>query len=275
MNAFQKVFFQKVFFFKINLEDMEFLHDCSAAAGGMDDVGWVLMQVWYKERRAVKWIAAMLNSHPASIRYNLIRPKPSLRAKAKPPPVGREHLNVIKRRRKLTVEFAFATQPTPKGPRRMYPGCTSIARAINCAQREFETSGSTVRRDLKALGYVNKVCPKGPKRKAGDEEYRVSRCKEYLKMPVSKLLRIAFSDEKWFDTNDHGTRTVWCRPEDEPPRRVQCTWAPRVRVWGCVWKGGRVLVRLPPGRLTGASYKCVQKKGATITTKTSKAERDL
>ena len=137
----------------------------------------------------------------------------------------------------------------------MYPGCISIARAINCAQREFETSGSTVRRDLKALGYVNKVCPKGPKRKAGDEEYRVSRCKEYLKMPVSKLLRIAFSDEKWFDTNDHGTRTVWCRPEDEPPRRVQCTWAPRVRVWGCVWKGGRVLVRLPPGRLTGATYK--------------------
>jgi len=233
----------------------EFIHDCSAAAGGMDDCGWLLMHAWKKENRSTKWIAAMLNTNPASIRYNAVRPKPSERAKPKPPPIDQDCLDRIQQRRELTEKFALMLKQTPNGPRKMYPGCQRIAREINCSQEEIETSESTVRRDLKSLGYVNKVCPKGPKRKPGDEENRVARCKVYLRYPVRDLLRIAFSDEKWFDTNDHGTRTEWCRPEHEASRRVQCTWAPRVRVWGCVWKGGRVLVRLPPVRLTGNAYK--------------------
>jgi len=64
-----------------------------------------------------------------------------------------------------------------------------------------------------------------------------------------------FTDEKYFDSNDHGSMREWVLPGMQPSGRVRDTWAPHVHVWGAVGHGVRFLVLLPKGRQTEDQYK--------------------
>jgi hypothetical protein len=161
--------------------------------------------------------------------------------------MSQEHLDLITRRRRLVLKYATAVEKTPRGVKKKYPSTTDIARAINTGKHNIEVTVSTVRRDLIALGFRSAVRQRGPKREPGDEKKRIERCKYFLSQ-AKDLKKIHFSDEKTFNTNDHGCRTEWVR-EGEAPSRIETTTynVKTVKVWGAIGHNFKFLVFLPKG----------------------------
>ena len=229
------------------------LMDCRADFG---DAAWACAQVWVSEGRPIKEIARNLNSTPSTVRYNLARDMPSKRAAVRPPAMSARHVRDIMKRKRLVQQLCMEMRPGPHGPRRKYPDAKSIARAINRSKTaKLTVSADMVRRDLHSEGFRSLRRQRGPKRVLGDDVKRVAACRAFLRMAKSYVKRICFSDEKYFDSDDHGADREWCPPGVQPSRKVRDTWAPRVHVWGVVGIGVKFLVRIPSGKLTAAEYK--------------------
>ena len=106
------------------------------------------------------------------------------------------------------------------------------------------TSASTVRRDLLAMGLKAYKCRRGPRLTDRQKEYRVEFCEKILKRP--ELLPLyAFTDEKWFDSDD-APRFHWAKKGERIPTRIKEKNGPKVMVWGIIAKGFKRLVRVPP-----------------------------
>ena len=226
------------------------------AKGNFCDIAWSLATVWRREKRCIKAIARDLNVEPSTVRYNLRLPMPSKRSKVRPPPVSAAQKREIGQRRKLVEKLVAEERITSRGPRPKYASALAIARAINLdASVPFTTTASTVRRDLKTLDMVSLKTQRGPKRKPGDPLVRMRACRRYLRMARSSLLKIGWTDEKYFDSNDHGGARQWVKSGTQPPYRQRDTWAPRVHVWALIAKGIKFIVRLPSGRQTSEMYK--------------------
>ena len=134
----------------------------------------------------------------------------------------------VAKRRKSVASLAKATRKVNGQSRKTHPTCLSIA-------RELRVSKSTVRRDMIALGYVNRVRPIKPKLSDSDYERRLAFSSETLRTASRKDLEsVAFSDEKLFDTNDHGLRTEWVRKGEAPQPRIFEKWSQKVMVWGII-----------------------------------------
>ena len=232
--------------------------------GRFCDVAWVLAKTWDDEGVPIKEIARRLDSTPFVVKYQLRRPKPSERPKVQPPP----HFTEGVRRCKVLEKLVQQTLMTSQGPRRAYPSCQALARGLNRTHPELSSiTRYTVRRDLRKLGLRALKCQRGPKRLPHDPSTRLKACKAYLSLPLRDIKRLAFTDTKYFDTNQRGTQYEWCRQGQVAGRILRETWCPRVHVWGVLHRDFRFLVRLSPGKLNAESFKrqCLMPLAAFLT----------
>lgn len=120
-------------------------------------------------------------------------------------------------------------------------------------KRGLTVALTTLRGDLKALGFCNRARPRRPTPKPGDPTTRLAFCSR-RDLPATPLL--LFSDEKWFDTNDSGPHRQWVMHNEEPQPRLQGgRYVPKVHVWGCIGLGFQMLVIFPLNvSVTSASY---------------------
>ena len=226
--------------------------DCCANFG---DAAWVCAQVWLDEGKAIKWISRQLNSTPSTVRYNVVRPMPSERQARRPPAMSPLYLRDMQKRKKLVKKLCLQMIPGPHSQRRKYPNAQAIAREINLHSKlSFVVSACMVRRDLASLGFKSLRRQLGPKRMDGDTAKCVAACRVFLQKAKAWMKRLTFTDEKYFDSNDHGAEREWCLPGMQPSRIVRDTWAPRVHVWGVIGHGLKFLVRIPTGRMTADQY---------------------
>ena len=109
-------------------------------------------------------------------------------------------------------------------------------------------SVATVRRDLQSniAGHPLK-CYRRPTRTELSPEHmakRVTFCRRMIRLGMQHAARIVFSDEKWFDSNDHGTPYQWCPTRRRVRPRTGVQAPPKVFIWACIGVGFKKLVIL-------------------------------
>ena len=158
-----------------------------------------------------------------------------------------EHdMNLIRKRREAIAEHLQRIGPTASVRDVVREWNSSIEPPIPCLSG-IRLTHSTTRRDLKAMGYRALARPKHPKMTAKDPENRVRFCQNIMLNRIPPEF-IIFSDEKWFDINDNGTRLQWVTCRDElVPRNFGGRYVPKVLVWGAIGVGWRRLVFFPLG----------------------------
>lgn len=225
--------------------------------GRVDAMGWALLKDWASDGVAIKEIARRLRVSPATVRRNLKQLQaPGERRPPTPPglPRGRAAAMVLRRRRVVALVTQLAGPRGHQKPR--YASCRAIARQLGL--RGYATSASTVRRDLRARGYVARKRCKVPNRQVGDAARRLVFCTT----PQPPGCLMLFSDEKYFDVNDHGAPWQWVLHGHSTIPRQFSRWAPAVMVWGCIGVGVKELVIFSEGtRVTAQIYKfkCLQR----------------
>jgi hypothetical protein len=117
----------------------------------------------------------------------------------------------------------------------------------------ISVSATTIRRDLLAKGFKAKVRPRGPRRYELDEPERLAFCKSHV--GDDRLIeKIVFSDEKFSDCNDHGSRHQWCGPKEQAMHAEAARWAPKIHVWGCIGVGIKRLIVFEQNVAVTASF---------------------
>jgi transposase len=247
------------------------------ARGGVDDAAWALMRYMRAERKTHAQIAAVLNIARSTVAYNIDLAQPSKRARGG----SAQPSSALKKRRQLVLRLAKKqftrtqkiSDKKKRGPKpqqrivivRPFNSPALIVRELRRAHN-ITVSESTVRRDLLHADYKVYVRPKGPQMRAPDARLRLEFAIKHAKSAMLKNL--AFSDEKYFDSNDSGQRFRWEPatkhrkrgegPSTEPRRADpmgQDRWACKVQVWGCIGVGFRKLIFLGRHqRLTSDSY---------------------
>ena len=227
--------------------------------GGMTPRGFTLLQSWRSpaqtghttRRVSIAQCAARLSCSRDTVRNALKRgaPPPKRGAGARPPAVTTARRERIARRRKTVVELATKVTTVKRGKsgqvvqRVPFPSARAIAAELKRAYPEFGgVHHSTVARDLDAMDFVSRVRPVNPPMKAGDAEQRVGFARACLKKRRS-LSKIHFSDEKYFNVNDHTHRRQYVkRNGGRPLPRQRMQSAPSVLVWAAIGVGYRRLV---------------------------------
>ena len=105
-------------------------------------------------------------------------------------------------------------------------------------------SEATIYRDLMSLNFT---CVVRPHVAYARQKYvpstRVKCCEALLAgVDVDWLI---FSDEKWFDTNDHGNRKQFVPKGEKPLPRVSTQHTVTAHFWGAIGNGFRMLIELP------------------------------
>jgi transposase len=123
----------------------------------------------------------------------------------------------------------------------VFPSPAAVARELN--QNGFDVSRSTVYRDACEMNLCAYVRPRRPKLSDLDCEKRLRFSRALLRSKMD-LGSILFSDEKWFDANDHGVRFQYLRRGDQSMAipREQSQAPAKVLVWGAIGRGLRLLV---------------------------------
>ena len=151
-----------------------------------------------------------------------------------------------------------------------FPSPAAISRELGCQGEPV--SLATVRRDLLALGFKAFRRRKRCFLDAEAKQARVAFARRMLR--EGGLDSWLFTDEKWFDSDDHGDMYQWL-PVSDAKSKTKRTYrevvqAPiKVMVWGCVGVGYRFLtfIRMPldddgrPTRLNAEGFKrqCLMK----------------
>ena len=243
--------------------------------GRMDDAAhavilvlWSLLDLCGHHLWTIGGIAAKVNCDWVTVRRAIAnRTPPSHRKKKAPPrlPTAARAAIALRRRR---VHYLASLKVTKVGPapehyvykKKMFPSCTTIAKELNIRHGTLGLNGkptvsrSTVLRDTRAVGLKSKKRSKGPMRKQMDEGQRLAFCRAKLRKPKRVLATLAFSDEKWCNTNDHGLPFEFCTPKEQASRRVYDRYAKSVHIWGCIGIGLKRLIVLPKGSITAATY---------------------
>jgi len=211
---------------------------------------------WHIEGLSVRTIARRLRlSHSTVLRY--LSAKASLSTTSPITSAPRTHspphpLKSVVVRRRLVKRLALLLSSERPGSRK-YPSTYAIAR--QCNLQGVPVSVSTVRRDLIELGFVLRCRRRAVAFHDGDAHARLQFAR------TCKDTDVLFSDEKVFDTNDHGCRTEWCYQGQHASVRETARWAPRLHIWGLIGIGVKKLVVLPEGSITKEKYKyhCLQR----------------
>jgi transposase len=124
-----------------------------------------------------------------------------------------------------------------------YTSSTAIAAAVH-ERTGVKCSKSTVRRDLRALGFVPRVRRKVPTK---DPKVYKKRLEFALRWVDSNPDVILFSDEHTCTVNDSSSRTQWVMPGGQVTTRMRKRVhnIARVSVWGTIGVGYKKLVLLP------------------------------
>ena len=233
------------------------VEDCR---GGMTTRGFTLLQTWRSPAQyghpstppvSIQECARRLNCSRDTIRSAMARgaPPPPRGSGATPPAITTAHRELIARRREVVKTLASKVTVVKRAKcdqviRRVpYSSARAIAAQLKREHPEFGgVSPSTVARDLAAVGFVSRVRPVNPPIKDGDAETRVAFAKACLKKR-NTLCKIHFTDEKYFNVNDHTNRLQWVPRKGGralPRHRIQ--GAPSVLVWAAIGIDYRRLV---------------------------------
>jgi len=127
-----------------------------------------------------------------------------------------------------------------------YPSPCAIARQLNLSKalgRHTNVSRNTVRRDIAALGYTARKRQKVCFLTAAHKAARLAFAKKMVAKPDSYLLKICFSDEKWFDSNYHGNLWYYTL-KGAPPMTVDTSnHPPKAHVWAIVGINGKDVLK--------------------------------
>lgn len=236
---------------------MKFVLNCR---GGLSDAGFALAQYMHSQGKSTSEIALALHTSWKTVARNLrLRSVPSGRVSgrsAKHLHPMRQHKKMLRRRFLVNKIARCVVQHVGPAPqcwislRKRYHSTSAIARELG-ESHNVHVSPSTIRRDLIALGMRARVRPKGPRRKALDNESRLAFCRANLDLPEGMLL---FTDEKYSDSDDHGARFEWCAPGENPSHQSREQYKTKVHVWGAIGIGFKKLVVLPSEPLTAEMY---------------------
>ena len=123
-----------------------------------------------------------------------------------------------------------------------------------------KVSRTTIRRDLKALGYKSYHRPSRPFRSRGEHtqkrlvfsrNFRSKYAKKYHPVRVDPFPRVVFSDETYIDTNEHCNPTMWSKTRNAVCRREKINRfnIPHIMVWAAIginYKSELMLVKKKP-----------------------------
>ena len=139
------------------------------------------------------------------------------------------------RTRRQTVTRLIRKTKTERGRRLPASGSLRHVQYALYSVTGVRVSKSTLRRDLKASGFENRVRPKRPF-DTKMQARRLSFAKEPRWGVAAILRRLVFSDEHWCTANDNSVRTQWVQSaEDLIPRVRQSRFnIPSVQLWGAI-----------------------------------------
>ena len=122
-----------------------------------------------------------------------------------------------------------------------FPSPRAVARELGA--QGMVVSQSTVRRDLIAMDMKAYKRPRQCALTAEQMTRRLKFCREILTKDIDFLLRILFTDEKWFDSNDNGVQVQWVPrgKRNELISRDHVQAPPKVLVWGCIGVNFRMI----------------------------------
>lgn len=235
-----------------------------ASKGRLDDATHaVIMALVYLEW-SINSIAKACNCDWHTAKKATTSPRPSERQKPLPPriPPAAKKAILLRRRR---IHYLAGLTETRTGPpptywtfsRKKFQSCSDLAREYHVRHGGKPLSNSTVLRDLGAVGKTKKKRPKGPARQKTDPGDRKRFFGSALASIRSGMLdpqKLLFSDEKWFNTNDHGLDFEYCSPDEAPTRRHYERYAAKCRVWGVIGVGVKKLIVLPEGNINHQTY---------------------
>jgi len=232
--------------------------------GRLDDATHAVINVLFYLQWSIASIAreCLCDWHTAKKATTTVRP--SQRPKRIPPRLpthAKATIALRQKRLKIIAEVKETKVGPPPGylcyTCKKFQSCNSIAEEYRKRHGGSLIPKSTVLRDLESIGKVCKHRSKGPVPELTDPDDRKRFCRATLsnsKAGRCDLKTVLFSDEKWFNTNDHGIHTEFCDPDEYPTRRVYDRYAASVRVWGVIGVGVKKLIVLPKGNINSASY---------------------
>lgn len=217
-------------------------------AGASEDVLWSHVHDWHHhDGVGVAEIADRLKLKRGKVYYALeMALPPSQRKKNLPPPVTSAAKGVIKVRQVLVRKIALETEGEGKDKHCKFPSAKMIADEM---QRRLKTSDrwhpSTVYRDLMAQEFKCVLRPLTGKAKGEYDPVQRVACIKYIMANVD-VDWLIFSDEKWFDSNDHGHRMQFVPKNGKPHPKQHSQHCTTAHFWGAIGKGFRLLIEFPP-----------------------------
>jgi len=205
------------------------------------DTKWSLMKEWASNNITHQEIGDRLKVSRQTVQLQLSYAKaPSMRVRTTCETDAPIEQSV---RRKLVDKLAQETKGVPPRLECKYP--TVIALALEVGRR-MKTSWdcSTIHRDLMSLGYTWVDRPTSGKAKGEyDPQTRMTCCLNLLQcIDLSKLI---YSDEKYFDNNDHGCRGQYVKVGQRPYTRMFTPFCVTAHFWGAIGIGFKLLIELP------------------------------
>lgn len=227
------------------------------ARGKFDDTAYHLAHVWSGEGVPVAEISRRLHSSRPTVRLWLGRLKPPSQHPSRP--LSKAVSKRIAARRSV-VERLVTTKvkivgerftqkrrqrTTQASYRWPYASAGRIARKIKQGDPNAKASKSTVLRDLRLTRKA--YCrPQAPRLSKKNMATRLAFARRLLSpQELPSLRRIAFSDEKWFDTDDGGRTWQWLRPGEMADPLETTKYGPRLMVWAVIGVNYRKIVRVP------------------------------
>lgn len=151
------------------------------------------------------------------------------------PRLDRGRAKAIRARRRVVASLAKKIT-TINGRRRAAFGSSTAIRAELIKKGQGKVHRSTIVRDLHEEGFASRRRQRVPACTEADFARRLKFCHRVARDGL-QAKNIAFSDEKYFNTNDYGHRNQWVRPGQTPEALERSRWPWRVMVWGAVGVG--------------------------------------
>ena len=223
------------------------------AKGRVGDSEWTLIHDWFKhETQDKQEIADRLRVSRGAVAFALQHSEPPSRRKRNdPPPIPKSEAQKMLKRRALVLHLAKMVA-TDGRTRRKFPSCKQIAEEIRRHVGYDRCHPATVYRDLLFMGGVCLERPRTSTEKGKADPVQRFNCCEYFLDHVD-IQWMLFSDEVYFDDNDHGMRTQWCFNGERPMPRTDTQFCTTAHFWGVIGKDFRFLMELPPGMGLGAT----------------------
>ncbi|MDQ7007487.1 MAG: transposase, partial [Acidobacteriota bacterium] len=220
-------------------------------------------------------IPKLVKVSPATVRAWMKRPEPPSKRTRKPTELSTKRALVRTRRAEMaesllrTKVIRTARRSSPLGfsvktaliVTMPVNSPTKVARYINQDKKllhnigRAKVSAATIRRDLKGAAMKPYMKRNGPRFTERHLRLRVefARGLLYPVRPLPFLLEeIAFTDEKWFDSDD-GREVYWARKGDDIPHRRRDQHGHKIMVWAAVGFNFRRIVRIPRDSTTNSA----------------------